>query len=86
MERYSPQSVLYHQMVLNELNVDDEVTVIDCSNYKSEFRENCPFKAKVIRVNMCQVPTIIVKSQSNREYELYDYQILETGGNPKEFE
>ena len=54
---------------------DNTVIVLDNGNYKSSYAEKCPFKA-VVRDNYDN--TLIVKSlTTNKEYELYKYQILE---------
>lgn len=54
---------------------DSTVIVIDNSNYKSEYAEGVPFKGIVIDKDDI---TITVKSLSTeKEYELYFYQILE---------
>jgi len=54
---------------------DNTVIVVDTSNYKSSYSEKVPFKAIVQEKFGIQ---IWVKSvTTNKEYELYSYQILE---------
>lgn len=54
---------------------DNLVIVIDTSNYKANYSEAVPFKAIVIDKDDL---IIWVKSiTTNKEYELYFYQILE---------
>jgi hypothetical protein len=50
------------------------VIVIDTSNYEASFSEEVPFKAKVI--DKYDINTVVKSLKTNKEYELYDYQII----------
>ena len=55
--------------------LDNTVIVVDNSNYKAEYAEKVPFKAKVTDKNETE---IWVKSlKTGKEYELYYTQVLE---------
>lgn len=55
--------------------LDDTVIVVDNSNYKAEYAEKVPFKAKVIDKTETE---IWVKSlKTGKKYELYYTQVLE---------
>lgn len=57
---------------------DNVVIVVDNSNYKTSYAEDVPFRAKIQDIYHDSLELIIVKSLStNKEYELYPYQILE---------
>lgn len=55
---------------------DNIVIVLDNSQYKENYAEKCPFKAKVIDKfeNEIMVRSLVTK----KEYELYYSQILES--------
>ena len=56
--------------------LDKEVTVIDTSNYKGEYAEDCPFKAILFEIT--EYPCYWVRSiETGKEYELYIFQIKE---------
>ena len=60
---------------MKNIIVNSIVIVVDNSNYKSHFAEDVPFKAIVTRVFDTEV---WVKSiVTNKEYELYESQLLE---------
>jgi hypothetical protein len=60
---------------------DRTVIVIDNSQYKNSYSEKPPFKAKII---MEYDGNVQVKSlTTNKEYELYPWQILEFLENKK---
>ena len=57
------------------IDEDNIVIVLNTENYKSSYSEPVPFKAKVYDKYDFQ---LCVKSLvTGKEYELYDYQILE---------
>jgi hypothetical protein len=73
--------------LLNELlvlyNVSDStelpVTVLDVSNYKTEYAEPTPFKGKLYEIT--DYPVFWVRSEvTGNEYELYWHQVVELGG------
>lgn len=56
---------------------DNTVIVVDNANYKSDYAEDCPFKA-IVEWKPGARGTILVKSlATGKEYELYDHQVLE---------
>lgn len=54
---------------------DNIVIVLDLSNYKESFKEDVPFKAKVI--DKYDINTVVKSQTTGKEYELYDHQIIE---------
>lgn len=54
---------------------DNIVIIIDTGNYKDSYAEPTPFRARIIdKYDNC----VVVKSmETNKEYELYYYQVLE---------
>ena len=55
--------------------LDDTVIVVDNSNYKAEYAENVPFKAKVYCKDDKTITVVSLKT--DKEYELYYNQVLE---------
>ena len=52
------------------------VIVIDLSNYKAEYAEKLPFRAKILDTYLPNV--LLVQSlETGKEYEIYQNQILE---------
>jgi hypothetical protein len=63
------------------------VTVLDIANYNSDYQEQVPFKATLFWITGDPAfANYWVRSLvTGKEYEIYDHQILETGGDPEVF-
>ena len=51
------------------------VIVVDNSNYKADYAEKVPFRAKVL--DKYENEIVVISLKTGKEYELYYHQILE---------